>query len=67
MTNEEKAINYLNDLGDKRIFMTNDEVDLTNLVIKYKKVIKEIIKFIELSDMEDLEKEEIMYKLKGVL
>lgn len=67
MTNEEKAINYLNDLGDKRIFMTNDEVDLTNLVIKYKKAIKEIIKFIELSDMEDLEKEEIMYKLKGVL
>lgn len=39
--NEEKAVEYLDNL-DKRAFMTMNEVDLTNLVIKYKKQIEQL-------------------------
>lgn len=54
---EQKAVEYLDSLGNKRMFMTMNEVDLINLVLKYKKQINKAIEKIEkdaeLIDLED--------------
>jgi hypothetical protein len=47
---EEMAVEFLNN-EKKRAFMTDLEVDLTNLVLKYKRIISEIIEYVDKTEM----------------